>query len=77
MEVPAPDRRAAERQERAKGLHEVMADAAAWFDDHSSTASTAPRRARCSNARRVGRETARAFGLGFAPDSRGTAARPR
>src|SRR3546814_15749668 len=31
MEMPAPDPRAAERAERARGLHEASSDAADWF----------------------------------------------
>src|SRR5690242_10760546 len=33
LDMPEPDRRAAEKAERAKGLHEAMADAAAWFTE--------------------------------------------
>ena len=70
LEMPAQDRASAQKAERAKGLHEVMADAAAWFAEqlHGLTGSDA----REILARRgVSAETARAFGLGFAPDSRG------
>src|SRR3546814_15946584 len=31
MEMPAPDPRAAERAERARGLHEASSDSADWF----------------------------------------------
>src|SRR3954468_15451448 len=31
LDMPEPDRRSAEQAERAKGLHEAMADAGAWF----------------------------------------------
>ncbi len=31
--MPEQDRRAAQKAERAKGLHDAMADAAAWFSE--------------------------------------------
>lgn len=70
MDVPAPDPRAAARQERAKGLHEAMADAAAWFAEQLHGVAGAEARAALAK-RGVTPDTARAFGLGFAPDSRG------
>ncbi len=70
MELPAMDRQAVEKAERAKGLHEAMADAAAWFSDQ--LAGSAGHDARqLLEKRGVSAETARTFGLGFAPDSRG------
>ncbi|MGK6319863.1 DNA primase [Sphingomonas sp. DT-204] len=70
MDVPAPDRQSAERAERAKGLHEAMADAAQWFADQLNGIAGAEARA-LLDRRGVRPETAKAFGLGFAPDSRG------
>ncbi len=70
MEVPAPDRQSAERAERAKGLHEAMADAAAWYTDQLMGIAGAEARQVLAK-RGIGAETARALGLGFAPDSRG------
>ena len=70
MEMPAQDRRAAQKAERAKGLHDAMGDAAAWFTEQLGGIGGAD--ARGVLARRgVSADTARAFGLGFAPDSRG------
>ncbi|WP_174292649.1 DNA primase [Sphingomonas bacterium] len=70
LEMPAMDRQAAEKQERAKGLHEAMADAAAWFAEQLNGLAGAEARGVLAK-RGVSAETARAFGLGFAPDSRG------
>ncbi|UIJ43840.1 DNA primase [Sphingomonas cannabina] len=70
MDVPAQDRRSAERAERAKGLHEAMADAAQWFTDQLNGIAGAEARA-LLDRRGIRPETAKAFGLGFAPDSRG------
>jgi len=70
MEMPAMDRQSAEKAERAKGLHEACADAAAWFTEQLSGLSGAEARA-ILEKRGIKAETAKAFGLGFAPDSRG------
>ena len=70
MDVPAPDRQSAERAERARGLHEAMADASAWFVDQLQGIAGAEARA-VLERRGIAAETARSFGLGFAPDSRG------
>jgi DNA primase len=70
MEMPEQDRRAAEKAERAKGLHEAMADAASWFTERLNGIEGAGARA-VLKKRGIPEETARAFGLGFAPDSRG------
>ncbi|MCM8729994.1 DNA primase [Hephaestia sp. GCM10023244] len=70
MDMPAPDPRAAERDERAKGLHEAMQAAGDWFEtqlgglDGGETRSLLQKRG-------ITDATRRAFGLGFAPDSRG------
>ena len=70
LEMPAQDRASAEKAERAKGLHEAMADAAAWFADQLHGLAGAEAR-EVLTKRGVSAETQRAFGLGFAPDSRG------
>lgn len=70
MEVPAADKRAAEKADRAKGLHDVMTEAAAWFVEQLNGVGGAEARA-LLDRRGVSPETARAFGIGFAPDARG------
>ena len=70
LELPAMDRQSAEKAERAKGLHEAMADAAAWFVEQLGGIAGAEARA-LLDRRGITPETARAFGMGFAPDSRG------
>ncbi|MEG3179922.1 DNA primase [Sphingomonas sp. LT1P40] len=70
LDVPQADPRAAEKAERAKGLHEAMADAAKFFADQLHGLAGAEARA-ILEKRGINADTARAFGLGFAPDSRG------
>ncbi|WP_230481472.1 DNA primase [Sphingomonas sp. Leaf21] len=70
LDMPEQNRRAAQKAERAKGLHDAMADAAAWFSEQLGGLSGGDARELLSR-RRVTPETARTFGLGFAPDSRG------
>ena len=70
LELPAMDRQSAEKAERAKGLHEAMADAAAWFVEQLGGIGGAEARA-LLDRRGITPETARTFGMGFAPDSRG------
>ena len=70
LELPAMDRQSAEKAERAKGLHEAMADAAAWFVEQLGGIAGTEARA-LLDRRGITPETARAFGMGFAPDSRG------
>ena len=70
MEMPALDKRAAKKAEAARGLHDVMADAAAWFGEQLIGGGGAEARA-VLEARGVSAKTARDFALGFAPDSRG------
>ncbi|WP_174286473.1 DNA primase [Sphingomonas bacterium] len=70
LELPAMDRQSAEKAERAKGLHDVMADAAAWFAEQLGGIAGAEARA-LLDRRAITPETARVFGMGFAPDSRG------
>ncbi|PTD24468.1 DNA primase [Sphingomonas fennica] len=70
MDVPAADPRAAEKAERASGLHEAMAEAAAWFVEQLHGIAGAEAR---DYLRKRGVDAAAqaAFGIGFAPDSRG------
>ena len=70
LEMPAQDRASVEKAERAKGLHEALADAAAWFAEQLNGLAGADARAVLAR-RGVSADTARAFALGFAPDSRG------
>lgn len=70
MEVPAPDPRAQERQERAAGLHDVMAAAQRWFEEQLQGAEGAAARAYLKE-RGISEATRAKFGFGFAPDSRG------
>ncbi|MBO9622781.1 MAG: DNA primase [Sphingomonas sp.] len=70
MDMPEQDRRAAEKAERAKGLHEACDDAAKWFTERLNGIEGAEARA-VLRKRGISEETARSFGLGFAPDSRG------
>ncbi|MCW2387756.1 DNA primase [Sphingobium sp. B11D3B] len=70
MEVPAPDPRAAKRAEQAKSLHDVTAAAQNWFEDQLGGLDGAEARAYL-HKRALTDATRRAFGLGFAPDSRG------
>ena len=70
LEVPAADPRAAKKAERQKGLYEAMADAAAFFNEQLHGIAGAEARA-VLEKRGISGETARAFGFGFAPDSRG------
>jgi len=69
MEMPAPDRRAAEQAERARGLHDVTEAAAHWFSEQLTGIGGAAARAYLDR-RGVSAEIRAAFGLGFAPDSR-------
>ncbi|MFD0947022.1 DNA primase [Sphingomonas canadensis] len=70
LDMPEQDRHAAERAERAKGLHEAMADAAQWFTERLYGIEGGEARA-LLHRRGIREETARTFGMGFAPDSRG------
>ncbi|MBT2187710.1 DNA primase [Sphingobium nicotianae] len=70
MEVPAPDPRAAQRAERAQSLHDVTAAAQDWFAAQLDGLEGAEARAYLLK-RGISDQTKRAFGLGFAPDSRG------
>ena len=70
LEMPAPDRRTAERQERAKGLHDVMQAAAGWFEQQLCGLDGAAAR-ELLQRRGISDATRRAFNFGYAPDARG------
>ena len=70
LEMPALDPRAAKKAERAKGLHEACGDAASWFAEQLGGVAGGEARALLER-RGISSETARAFGMGFSPDSRG------
>ncbi|MDI1294516.1 MAG: DNA primase [bacterium] len=70
MEVPAADPRAAQRAEQAKGLHDVMAAAQGFFEEQLGGIDGADARAYMQK-RGISDATRRAFGFGYAPDSRG------
>lgn len=69
LDMPALDPHAAERAERASGLHDVMKAAADWFVDQLAGISGAGARAYL-DGRGISEATRKAFGMGFAPDSR-------
>ncbi len=70
MEVPAADPRAAKRAEQARGLHEAMQAAQNWFEEQLGGIDGAEARAYLEQ-RGISDATRRAFGFGYAPDSRG------
>ena len=70
LEVPAPDRRSAEKAERAKGLGDAMQAAADWFTAQLNGIAGGEAQALLKR-RGVDPATARAFGFGYAPDTRG------
>lgn len=70
MDVPAPDPRAAQRNERQAGLHDVMQAAASWFEEQLGGIDGTAARAYLER-RGLSAPLAKAFGIGFAPDSRG------
>ncbi|MDB5682539.1 MAG: primase [Sphingomonas bacterium] len=69
MDLPAADPRAQEKAERAAGLHEVMAEAAKWFESELTGLRGAEARDYLKR-RGITEATAGAFDFGFAPDSR-------
>ena len=69
MEVPAADPRAAERVERANSLYDVMTAAADWFSPQLQGIEGAEARAYLEK-RGIRAETVKAFGIGYAPDSK-------
>lgn len=70
MQVPAPDPRMRERQEKSASLRDVMEAAAAWYIDQLQSLAGAETRAYLEE-RGISAATQQAFGLGFAPDARG------
>ncbi|MFL6738679.1 MAG: DNA primase [Sphingomicrobium sp.] len=70
MDLPAPDPRDRERQERSAGLYEVMEAAARWFIEQLDGVDGGPARAYLQQ-RGISEATRRKFGFGFAPDARG------
>ncbi|MEZ5656186.1 MAG: DNA primase [Sphingobium sp.] len=70
MEVPAADPRAAKRAEQARGLHDAMQAAQNWFEEQLGGIDGAEARAYLEQ-RGISDATRRAFGFGYAPDSRG------
>ena len=70
MEVPAPDPRDRERQERATGLHDVMAAAQRWFAEQLNGVEGGEARAYLAN-RGIDAKVIERFGIGLAPDARG------
>ena len=70
LDVPAPDRHTAERQARAKGLHDVMQAAADWFEQQLAGLDGADGRELLAR-RGIADATRRAFNFGYAPDARG------
>jgi DNA primase len=70
LEVPAADPRAAERAERANSLYDVMTAAADWFTAQLGSIAGADARTYLEQ-RGLNAATINAFGIGFAPDSRG------
>jgi len=70
MDVPAPDPRAAQRAEKAQSLHDVTNAAQDWFVTQLDGIEGSEARAYLQK-RGIADQTRRAFGLGFAPDSRG------
>jgi len=69
LDVPAPDPKAQERAERASGLHEVVQAAQDWFVEQLNGIEGADARAYLQK-RGISESTRKAFGFGFAPDSR-------
>ena len=70
MQVPAADPKAAAKAERANTLYDVMTAAHDWFVAQFQGLEGAEARAYCER-RGLKPETIKAFGIGFAPDSRG------
>ncbi|SMF73076.1 DNA primase [Allosphingosinicella indica] len=70
MDVPAADPRAQARAERASGLYGVMEAAANWFEEQLGGLDGAEARAYLER-RGISDAARRAFGIGYAPDSRG------
>ena len=69
MQVPAADPKTAAKAERANTLYDVMTAAQDWFVAQFQGLEGAEARAYCEK-RGLKAETLKAFGIGFAPDSR-------
>ncbi|MEQ1531018.1 MAG: DNA primase [Methylococcales bacterium] len=69
MQVPEADPKAAEKAERANSLYDVMAAAQNWFVSQFQGPEGAEALSYCTK-RGLDEETLKAFGIGFAPDSR-------
>lgn len=70
MDVPAPDPRDRERQERSAGLYDVMAAAQRWFAEQLYGVEGGEARTYLSG-RGIDARTIERFGIGLAPDARG------
>ena len=70
MEVPAPDPRERERQERSAGLYDVMAAAQKWFFEKLNGIDGSEARAYLAG-RGIDAKAIERFGIGLAPDARG------
>ena len=70
LDMPEPDRRAAEKAERRVGLIDAMEAAATWFAARLTGAEGAEARAYLMQ-RGIDAATATRWGFGFAPDERG------
>jgi DNA primase len=70
IEVPAADPRAAQKAEQARGLHDVMAAAQAFFEAQLAGAEGGEARAYLQR-RGISDTIGQTFGFGFSPDSRG------
>lgn len=70
MEMPAPDPRAAHREKAARGLHDACEAAQGWFEGELGGLDGAEARSYLAG-RGITDATRRAFGFGYAPDSRG------
>lgn len=70
LDMPAPDPRAAEKAERQTGLTAASEAAARWFTEQLQGIGGADARAYL-NRRGISEPLTKAFGIGFAPDSRG------
>jgi DNA primase len=69
MDVPAPDPKAKEQQERTASLTEVMAEVAKWYTEQLNGLAGAEAREYLKR-RQIDPALAQRFGLGFAPDNR-------
>jgi DNA primase len=70
MEMPAADPRAAEKTERQTGLVAASEAARSWFTEQYQGLAGGEARAYVAR-RQISDELVKAFGIGFAPDSRG------